>query len=201
MMEHADDFENGSNLTQALNATATSLPTRWKRIGPLVDRELRRIAVGLLRQWVLPNGQASIEASELVSEFYLRVLKDEKTGWVDRKHFFAHAAACMRSILIDRHRKRSAARRFPLASAVGLDGAASPRSGGVAPQVEIRLALEKLSTMSARQAAIVNLRFFQGWSFSEIATALNLSEKTVQRDWLAARAWLYTQLSHSLASA
>jgi RNA polymerase sigma factor (TIGR02999 family) len=180
----------GPRLTDALNRPATSAASRWRGIGPLIDRELNHIAGRLLRQFVFLGWTQTLESGELVGEFYLRVLQEDAKRWVDRKHFFAYAAACMRNILTDRHRARHAAKRTCPDPKTA--GAAS--DGGILQRIDIQMALEKLEHMSPRQAGIVEMRFFRGMEIPEIARSIQMSEKTVQREWLAARAWLYSEL-------
>jgi RNA polymerase sigma-70 factor (ECF subfamily) len=181
-----------TRLTETLNRPATSAASRWRRIGPLIDRELNRIARNLLGQFVSVGWKETLEPSELVSEFYLRVLREDSKRWVDRKHFYAYASACMRSILTDRYRARTAAKRSPEPP---VNSGSAARGARILQRFEIQMALEKLEKMSPRQAAIVEMRFFGGLEISEIAAAIQLSEKTIQRDWLAARAWLYAELA------
>lgn len=181
----------GQRLTETLNRPATSAASHWRRIGPLIDRELNRIARNLLGRFVPVGWKQTLEPGELVSEFYLRVLREDSKRWVDRKHFYASASTCMRSILTDRHRARTAAKRS--CDAGSFHG--EPRDSEIPPCLEIQIALEKLERMSPRQAGIVEMRFFGGLEISEIAAATRMSEKTVQRDWLAARAWLYAELA------
>jgi RNA polymerase sigma factor (TIGR02999 family) len=183
-------LDAGPRLTDALNRPATSAASRWRGIGPLIDRELNHIAGRLLRQFVLLGWTRTLESGELVGEFYLRVLQEDAKRWVDRKHFFAYAAACMRNILTDRHRARHAAKRTPPDPTT--EGAAS--DAGILQRIDIQMALEKLEHMSPRQAGIVEMRFFRGMEIPEIARSIQMSEKTVQREWLAARAWLYSEL-------
>jgi len=178
-------------LTEALNRPATSAASRWRRVGPLIDRELNHIAGNLLRQFVFAGSQQTLEPGELVGEFYLRVLREDARRWVDRKHFFAYATACMRNLLTDRHRARRAAKRTP----PDADSGGERGDAGMLPRLEIQMALEKLEKMSPRQAAIVEMRFFGGMEVPEIARSIEMSEKTVHREWLAARAWLYAEFT------
>lgn len=140
----------------------------------------------------------TIEPSELVNEFYVRLLRDGGRKWEGRGHFYAYAAAAMRAIVIDRHRAKRAAKRPPGEKGVGLADLGvdnTPQERSVAPMVELRLALERLARYSSRQANIVELRFFGGFELNEIAGMLEMSERTVRRDWIAARAFLYAELS------
>jgi RNA polymerase sigma factor (TIGR02999 family) len=190
-MDYPRDADPKS-LTDSLNAPATSASSRWRRIGPLIDRELRRISGRLVRQSAGMGGQ-TLEPAELVAEFYLRVLEDDSKHWADRKHFFAYATVCMQSILRDRHRARNAAKRKPEQPAAH-DPDLVPGLP-FEPVVEIQILLERLGRMSPRQAEIVELRFFRGLEVQEIAMTMGVSEKTVQRDWIVARAWLHAELS------
>jgi RNA polymerase sigma factor (TIGR02999 family) len=185
-------------VTAMLNSTAAAGPTRWKRLAPLVDRELQRTAALVLRQFRLANPASTFQPQELVSEFYLRLLRDQHRIWEDRRHFFSFAAAVMRSVLIDWYRARRAAKRPQVVMARSLEALLAveePRQPDLAPIVEMRIAIERLQSFSPRQAEVIDLHFFAGWGLDEIAERLNVSEKTVRRDWIAARAFLYAELS------
>lgn len=186
------------SITDHLNRPLGPGATRWSRLAPLVDRELQRLAVSVLTQFAAMGRTQTIEPSELVNEFYVRLLRDGGRKWEGRDHFYAYAAAAMRAIVIDRHRAKRAAKRPPGEKGMGLAdlGAANtPLERSVAPMVELRLALGRLAQFSARQANIVELRFFGGFELNEIAGMLEMSERTVRRDWIAARAFLYAELS------
>jgi RNA polymerase sigma-70 factor (ECF subfamily) len=189
-------------ITGVLNRLATSAGSRWEKVAPLVSSELRRTAERLVRQFVLTGREPTVEAGELVNEFFLRLLKEDQRRWVDRKHFFAYASAAMRSILLDRYRARNAARRPPSKARVPLDAALahSADSNGQVYRVAMQEAMEELGRLSERQARIVELRFFAGLELTEIAELLSVSEKTVRRDWLAARAFLYARLAKAEGS-
>ncbi len=181
------------SITDHLNRPMGPGATRWSRLAPLVDRELQRLAVSVLTQFAAGGRAQTIEPSELVNEFYVRLLRDGGRKWEGRGHFYAYAATAMRAVVIDRHRAKKAAKRPPGDKGMGLGelGAANtPQERSVAPMVELRLALERLSRFSARQAHIVELRFFGGFELDEIAAKLEMSERTVRRDWIAARAFL-----------
>jgi len=185
-------------LTHQLNRTDTSGRSRWKRVAPLVDRELRKVAAVALRQFSAVNWHPTLQPEELVNEFYLRLLHADGRHWENSKHFFAYASASMRNILTDRHRARKAGRSLPANKGRTLEELPAhkePARGSSAPELEVGLALERLNDLSPRQAEIIDLRFFAGMEISEIAAKLELSEKTVWRDWLAARAFLYAELS------
>jgi RNA polymerase sigma factor (TIGR02999 family) len=191
------DRDNSEPITRQLNRTDTSGPSRWKRLAPLVDRELQKLAAASLRQFMVVNWRPTLQPEELVSEFYLRLLRDNPRHWENRRHFFAHASTTMRNILIDRHRAKKAGKRLPDGKSQALDGlfASEEPASNPLPAMEIRLALGRLEEFSPRQAKIIDLRFFAGLDIAEIAKQLDVSEKTVQRDWMAGRAFLYAELS------
>jgi RNA polymerase sigma factor (TIGR02999 family) len=193
------------SITEHLNRPATSGPERWKRLAPLVDRELQRAAASVLRQFRSANLGTTLQPQELVSEFYLRLLRDNQRTWENRKHFFSYAAAVMRTVLIDRHRARKAAKRPQGVMGRPIEGLLArdePVQTDLTPAVEIQIAIERLQSFSPRQAEVIDLHFFAGLALEEIAGRLNVSEKTVRRDWIAARAFLYAELggSHQTAS-
>src|SRR5581483_7100041 len=131
----------------------------------------------------------------------VRLLRDGERQWQDRNHFFAYAGVVMRTILIDRHRAKHAQKRPPATERtplVALTCRQEPRGQDHAPAVELRRAMERLEQLSPRQAAIVEWKYFRGMRLDEIAGAMRLSEKTVRRDWTAARAFLLSELGGSL---
>lgn len=185
-------------LTHQLNRTETSGRSRWMRVAPLVDRELRRLAAAALRQFSVVDWRPTLQPEELVNEFYLRLLHADGRRWENRRHFFAYASAGMRNILNDRHRARKAGRSLAANKRRTLDelpASEEPSQSPPARAIDIRLALERLNELSPRQAEIIDLRFFAGMEISQISAKLELSEKTVWRDWTAARAFLYAELS------
>ena len=195
--ERKVDRDEADRITHNLNRTDTSGLSRWKRLAPLVDRELRKLAAASLRQFMVVNWRPTLQPEELVNEFYLRLLRDNARHWESRKHFFSYASTVMRNILVDRHRAKKASKRPPdgKGHALGELLAGEEPRGNPLPGMEIRLAIERLQKFSPRQAEIIDLRFFAGMEIAEIAQKLEVSEKTVQRDWIAARAFLYAELS------
>jgi RNA polymerase sigma factor (TIGR02999 family) len=176
---------------------------RWRALAPLVDRELQRIAFAMVNGYRGSGTEHSIEPAELVNEFYLRLLRDGERRWEDRSHFYAYAGAVMRTVLIDRHRARLAQKRPPAALRASLSALApqlEPLEPDQSPMIELRFAIERLEQLSPRQALIVEWKYFRGIGLEEIAAHLELSEKTVRRDWIAARAFLLTELSGSNAA-
>jgi len=159
---------------------------------PLVHDELRRIARGCLHG---DRAKHSVQATELVNEAFLRIVDVQHVDWQNRTHFLAMSARLMRRVLVDLARSRRADKRGGGAVRVTLDDAAL---GGVAPDADvIRLddALEALAALDERKSRVVELRFFGGLTADETAVALQVSPKTVLRDWEFARAWLQRELT------
>jgi len=159
---------------------------------PLVHEELRRIAHGCLHG---ERARHSVQATELVNEAFLRMVDVRHVDWRNRAHFLAMSARLMRRVLVDLARARRADKRGGDAVRVTLDEAALP---GVAPDADvIRLddALHALAALDERKSRVVELRFFGGLTADETAAALQVSTKTVLRDWEFARAWLQRELT------
>jgi len=159
-----------------------------------VYSELHRIAAGYVRR----ERAQSVQASDLVHEAYLRLLKDKNPQWQDRTHFVAIAAISMRRLLVERARARGAAKRGGDQVMVTLDEkllAGQAETSGPVDLVALDGALDALAARDPEQARIVELRFFGGLSVEETAKALSISPATVKRHWTIAKAFLLRELS------
>jgi RNA polymerase sigma factor (TIGR02999 family) len=183
-------------LTQLLSALEQGKGQAADELLPLVYDELRKLAAGKLS--LLPPVQ-TLQATALVHEAYLRLLGAEKNQWRNRRHFFAAAAEAMRHILIDRARRRSRLRHGANAGRVDLDQIEIPEPARDEVLLQLNDALDELQTVSPERAEIVKLRFFAGFSEAEIAGLLNLSERSVQRHWSCAKAWLFERIERMKA--
>jgi RNA polymerase sigma factor (TIGR02999 family) len=154
----------------------------------LVYRDLRRLAQKFL---VVEDPGHTLQATALVHELYLRLASVQEMDWKGRGQFIAVAARMMRRILIDHARKRRAAKREPV-TAVAFGASASPSDPDV---LDVDRALTKLAVEFPRHAQVVELRFFGGLDAPEIARILDLSLRTVERDWQFSKAWLQNELS------
>jgi len=155
--------------------------------------ELRRLAEAYLRH----EQAKSVQATELVHEAYLRLLKDKATPWQNRTHFLAIAAISMRRLLVERARARGAAKRGGGQVRVTLDDALAVTSAPGDADVDVIAldrALDALAALDPQQARLVELRFFGGLSVEETAEALGISPATVKRHWTIARAWLLREI-------
>jgi RNA polymerase sigma factor (TIGR02999 family) len=170
----------------------------FDRLIPLVYDELHRMA---LRYLARERPHISLQATGLVNEVCLRLLGWDQARWQNRDHFFGVSAQMMRRVLVDIARRRRANRRGgPDATRVPLDSVELPASERDRDLVAIDCALEKLAAENARQAQVVELRFFGGLSMEEAARVLGVSVRTAQSDWAFARAWLYRELSDGSAA-
>ena len=162
------------------------------RLLPLVYRELRRRAAAQLRR---ERRGYTLQPTDLVHEAYLRLIDQDRMVWRNRGQFFGLASQMMRRILVDRARAQRRGKRSGRWARVTLEeaiGAARPPDVDV---LDLDAALTRLAAFDERKSRIAELRFFGGLSLAEVGEALELSVATVERDWQAARAWLFKTLS------
>lgn len=169
-----------------------------ERLIPLVYAELRRIAGAYLRR---ESPDHSLQPTALVHEAYLRLSDIKEIDWQSRSHFFAVAATIMRRILVDHARANHARKRRDGWDAISLNEGILPSPERAPEILALDEALDRLGRLDARQARIVELRFFAGMSEEEIGEVLRISSRTVKRDWRVAKAWLFKELSCSAAPA
>lgn len=182
-----------SDVTRILYAIEDGDAKAATELLPLVYDQLRRIAQ---QRMAGERADHSLDATALVHEAYLKLIGDdgEALRWANRAHFFAAAAEAMRRILVDHARAKGRLKRGGRRATLTLNVAAV----GVEEQAEEIVALDevlrRLEKQDRRMARIVSLRFFAGLSVEETALALELSPRTVKRDWSTARAWLYREM-------
>jgi len=157
----------------------------------LLYDELRRLAAAKIAQQ--PPGH-TLQATALVHEAWVKLAGRSSTNWRDRQHFFRAAAEAMRQILIDRARRRRRVRHGGNLERV--DASEVAIAAPVKEEILLQLdeALAELKVAAPERAEIVMLRFFAGLEVAEIATILNVSERTVQRQWSYARSWLFARI-------
>jgi RNA polymerase sigma-70 factor (ECF subfamily) len=182
--------------------------TQWLRELRLGDREaLDRIVSslygelrGIARQWLGREwGTRPMATTELVHEAYLRLLRERRLAADDRAQFFATAANVMRRILVDAARARRRAKRGGGKADLPLEQIESWLGDQEAGEIlALESALERLRALHPRGAEVVVHRYFAGLSLEESAQLLGVSAKTIQRDWLAARAWLRKEIAGEL---
>ena len=159
---------------------------------PMVYKELRRIAHFQLRK---EREDHSLQSAELVNEAYLRLVRMNPPQWESRTHFFAIAAQLIRQILVDYARRHGAWKRGAGQGALPLEDASQLLQGKHVDVVLLDDALRALAELDPRKAKVVELRFFGGLTFPEMAEVLDVSAVTVSRDWSTARAWLHREMS------
>jgi RNA polymerase sigma factor (TIGR02999 family) len=155
---------------------------------PLVHAELRRIA---RRQMSQERPGHTLQATALVNEAYLKLAGQQGFEWQNRAHFFAVAAQVMRHILIDHARAHARDKRGGGAIQVSLDETALLAEDQAEHFIALDEALRSLEIVDPQKSKIVELRYFGGLSIEETADVLNISPRTVRREWQRAKAWLY----------
>jgi RNA polymerase sigma factor (TIGR02999 family) len=161
---------------------------------PLVYDELRRVAHHQLQN---ERPDHTLQSAALVHEAYLRLVGQEAPEWQNRAHFFAVAAQLVRQILVDYARRHRAAKRGGGAWKLSLADAVDLPQPGDVDLIALDDALKTLAQTDPRQCRVIELRFFAGLSVEETSQVLGVAASTVQRDWIAARAWLYREISGS----
>lgn len=183
-------------ITRLLLAWGAGNQQAFDELLPLVYEELRRVAARHMRRRLAPrqDGRQLLQTTVLVNEAYLRLIDSHRVRWQNRAHFFAVAASLMRRVLVDYARQRQSQKRGGEMIHVAIDEAAVTTPSRAADLVALDEALSSLATLNDRQARVVELRYFGGLSEDEVATALKISRRTVQREWRLARLWLYQSL-------
>lgn len=164
---------------------------------PLVYEELRRLAAHQLAGESAPQ---TLQPTALVHEAWMRVSASQEPQWRDKKHFFATAALAMRRILVDRARRKQAAKRGANPGRVELGE--TEFANVTAPEKDERLlaldeALEKFALEHPEKAQLVQMRYFVGLTNEQVAEVLNISEATAKRWWIYARAWLQDYITNA----
>jgi len=185
---------SNADTTELLRAWADGDSEALRELTPRVYRELRKMAAHLLNN---ERPGYSLQSTDLVHEVYLRLVNAREVDWQHRAHFFAVSATLMRRILLDRARRRVAAKRGGKAQPLDLDDTIDIAQVQAREVVALDEALNTLAEADPRKARIVELRFFGGLSVKETAEVIKVSSDTVMRDWKLARAWLLTELSQS----
>ena len=184
-----------SDITRILESARAGDSTAADQLLPLVYEELRKLAAAKMAREI--PGQ-TLQPTALVHEAWLRLSQQSDVRWRNREHFYAMAAEVMRRILVDRARRRQARKHGGQLERVDLDAIELPGRGDDAVVLQVHEALEKLTAEDPEKAEVVKLRFFVGLENAEIAAVMGISEKTVQRHWSFAKAWLYRAMQAEL---
>lgn len=181
-----------AEVTRILERAQQGDPNAAKELLPLVYEELRQLAARKMAGE--PAGQ-TLQPTALVHEAWLRLGGDRQPTWENRTHFFCAAAEAMRRILIERARRRLAARRGGGISPVDVDELEIPAPIANDDQLlAVNEALDRLAASDPRKAELVKLRYFVGLTFEETAAALGIAVPTAKQWWAYARAWLTVEL-------
>ena len=159
---------------------------------PLVHAELRRIAQSQMRH---ERGNHTLQATALVNEAYIKLAGQENFEWQNRAHFFAVCAQVMRHILVDHARAHARDKRGGGAIQVSLSQVAVASGEEAGDFVALDEALRALEIIDPQKGKIVELRYFGGLTTEETAEVLDISPRTVRREWRRAKAWLYRMIS------
>ena len=185
------DAGDSGEITRLLASVAEGSDTARDALAARVYAELRRIAVARLRE----ERRDSLGVTGLVHEAFLRLDQTRSMSFTDRRHYFGAAAKAMRRILIDRARYHHSLKRPDLAGALPIEEAGVVIEG-VRPEhiLDLDRALDALSRHDPALARLVQLKYFAGLGTAEIAELLETSQRTVERRWQTARAWLATEM-------
>ena len=183
--------DSGRDVSALLRAWGRGDLEARDRLMPLVYEELRRRARAYLRRECAGH---TLQATALVHEAYLRLVGQDRAAWQNRDQFYGVAAQMMRRILVDHARAHKMAKRSGKWVRVSLAEAIAQQHPADVDVLDLDSALSALAAFDARKSQVAELRFFGGLSLDETARALGISVATVEREWQAARAWLYARL-------
>ena len=195
MGEEADRTQITRLLQEWQDGSAQAL----ERLIPLVYNELHTLASRYLAR---ERQNHTLQPTALVNEAYLKLAGQREVDWQNRAHFYGIAAQLMRRILVDRARYDGRAKRGRDVLSVSIEDV-EPSSASIDPVDVIVLdrALSRLEALDPQQGRVVELRFFGGLTIQETADVMRISSGTIKRDWAVARAWLYRELTGTLAPA
>jgi RNA polymerase sigma factor (TIGR02999 family) len=183
------------DITQLLLEWGGGDATALEQLMPVVYSELRKIARRFMRRQG-PNN--TLQTTELVNEAYLRLIDSSRVNWQNRTHFFAVSAQLMRRVLVDAARRRNSQKRGGGQVRVTLDDRLDIAEADGTDVVALDEALRRLAELNPRHSRIVELRYFGGLTEDQVAELLEVSPRTVRRDWSLAKAFLFRELSKAV---
>lgn len=180
-----------SQVTRLLQRVQKGSEKAYDELFPLIYEELKTLAFRKLQR---ERNDITISKTELVHEVYIKMINQDNVEFESRNHFMAIAARCMRQILIDHARKRKAKKRGGEQEEVTYVDELLKVEEQANKLVDIDGKIKELSKLNKRLAKIVEMRFFGEMTIRAIADVLDVSERTIKRDWAKARGWLYKEL-------
>jgi RNA polymerase sigma factor (TIGR02999 family) len=180
------------DVTQLLNGAVSNSPADKQRLAELVYGELRRIAGNIMAS---ERPGSTLQATALATDAFLSLVQNHDVQWCDRFHFFAVASRAMRRVLVDHSRRKRAQKRGAGWERTEDPNAATLPMHDTEELLALDQALSRLEQLDWRQSQIVELRYFGGLTEEEVAEVLDISVRTVKREWSVARAWLYAELT------
>lgn len=189
-------FEPGPGVSNSITALLQKLSDGNREVEaelvPQIYGELRKLAAAYMRR---ERRNHTLQPTALVHEAYEKLIQQPQIPWQNRAHFFATASRLMRHILVDHARNRQAAKRGGIQQQVTLDDILLSAANKSIDILALNEAIDKLAKLDVRQSKIIELHFFGGLTFEEIAEVLSVSERTAKSDWSMARAWLKGELT------
>jgi RNA polymerase sigma factor (TIGR02999 family) len=182
---------SSNKVSRLINRSSSGDQEALSELVALVYGELRRLARGYLHK---EQKGISLQATALVHEAYIRLLRDENLHWENRAHFLAIAARSMRQILVERARAREAKKRGGGQIAITLNEAIQGHSPQSIDLLVLDEALNRLAALDPKQAEIVELRYFGGLTVEETASVMEIAPATVKRWWGLSKAWLRREM-------
>jgi RNA polymerase sigma factor (TIGR02999 family) len=176
-----------TRVTELLRRHSAGDRAALDQVIPLLYDELRRVARRQLRKEAAGH---TLSTTALVNEAYLRMADLQQMEWQDRVHFLSMAARAMRRVLVDHARRHRAEKRGAGLTPITLEDALVVSEENLETVIAVDDLLSRLGALSPRLAQVVEYRFFGGMTEDELAAALGVTPRTVQRDWVKARGWL-----------
>jgi RNA polymerase sigma-70 factor, ECF subfamily len=180
------------DVTLLLKAWSEGDQSALDKIAPVIYAELRKLARRYMRREHRPNH--TLETGALLNEAFIRLVRPDAPQWQNRSHFYGVAAQIMRRVLVDHARVHKELKRGSGVAPISLDEALVVSAGESPDIVALDEALNRLMLFKERLGKVVELRFFGGMSVDETAEVMDVSPKTVKRDWTLAKAWLRREL-------
>jgi RNA polymerase sigma factor (TIGR02999 family) len=186
---HADD----SQVTLLLKAMKNGDQSAAEKLLPLVYKELHRVAKSYMRR---ERPEHTLQPTALIHEAYLRLAHDD-VDWQSRQHFIGVAANVMRRVLVDHARAHKAEMRGGGLERIDFEEGLAISKERSSEVIALHDALNRLELLNPRRAKVVELRYFGGLSVEEVAAVLDMSPRSVKRDWALARPWLFREIQNS----